>query len=800
MTYTIKFSSNTKTPFTIAEYRYDGIDSKDGHHTSLTLVGKGTTDYGEELWTNLVHMLENHCSMNEPPRPIEGQLWYDNSFAGKLKILKKPNPLDVPSKWVEIIDKESLREYLRDPEFFPISRLAADVYVPRNGSTIHGILKVNGRLDAWGGIISRRIPVASNEVVTLGYLNNEINKFNGKYLPLDITKAGSTVTTGNKTLTISGNLDITGTTSVADPVNETDAVNLRSLNTTLRKTGFSWPTQKVNTVLTSDGNVPRFTDITPDYICNIKKSENSVVNNYSVIASDPSKETAYWLNLDNDYLYTRKGTSTAIQEIFAPKKFNDVTLNGVVKDGNGSPGTSGYVLTSQGAGKAPVWSPGGSANNEPATPTETTSTGTGTGVLTSDGTSQKWVDGAIGQFLSITGNSSYNWIDIISNMVQNEKAGSATTGYFTRGYLQLPNNLLLQWIIGKPIYDATTLAPAPVVTDWYSYIANTGDFTFLNIPSVDITCRYKFEVPFETIFFKQVSTSITALTVNNTVNVNSNGEYKILDSGSTNTHVSVTLQVPASTVKVRPLLSPVIFAVGKSPSADVVAPNRVVFETSGSWTVPAGAKNVQFELIGGGGGGAGGYTNDNWNAGGGGGGSGGYTLYAEPTAVAGDVYTIVVGTGGVGGTGRTQSNTPVMPSAGTTSYIRKGTNTLEYAYGGGVQIKVTSELRTNVGGVGGVGHTRNGFNGGDGKPSKDNGGATATAGKGGDCPIPFAAGLYAGGGAPGKLGGKHPLENGGNGVGYGAGGGGGSITGKGGKPGIGGKGHDGVVIVTFDLE
>ena len=53
--------------------------------TSLTLVGRGTTEYGELLWNNIVHLLENFASSAQPTSPLTGQLWYDTQ-SGVMKV------------------------------------------------------------------------------------------------------------------------------------------------------------------------------------------------------------------------------------------------------------------------------------------------------------------------------------------------------------------------------------------------------------------------------------------------------------------------------------------------------------------------------------------------------------------------------------------------------------------------------------------------------------------------------------------------------------------------------------------
>lgn len=79
-----------------------------------------------------------------------------------------------------------------------------------------------------------------------------------------------------------------------------------------------------------------------------------------------------------------------------------------------------------------------------------------------------------------------------------------------------------------------------------------------------------------------------------------------------------------------------------------IANNIAVFDSSGSWTVPAGVTKIRARVWGGGGGG-GGSTGASGGAGGGGGGA-----YAESvlSVTPGTTYTVTVGSGGSGGSGR----------------------------------------------------------------------------------------------------------------------------------------------------
>lgn len=54
----------------------DGTINQD---TSLSLPGRAYTGYGKAVAENFLHLLENFANTTPPERPVEGQLWYDNT-------------------------------------------------------------------------------------------------------------------------------------------------------------------------------------------------------------------------------------------------------------------------------------------------------------------------------------------------------------------------------------------------------------------------------------------------------------------------------------------------------------------------------------------------------------------------------------------------------------------------------------------------------------------------------------------------------------------------------------------------
>lgn len=70
MAYQITKSNGTSGPIIS-----DG--AKDSSSTSLVLIGKNTTGYGQDFNTNFYKLLENFSSNTAPSNTINGQLWYD---------------------------------------------------------------------------------------------------------------------------------------------------------------------------------------------------------------------------------------------------------------------------------------------------------------------------------------------------------------------------------------------------------------------------------------------------------------------------------------------------------------------------------------------------------------------------------------------------------------------------------------------------------------------------------------------------------------------------------------------------
>lgn len=73
MTYTVRF-----TDF-VNKGSIEVADNTVNTDLSISLVGRGSTEFGTVIAENSLHMLENFASNSAPLNPVEGQLWYDTT-------------------------------------------------------------------------------------------------------------------------------------------------------------------------------------------------------------------------------------------------------------------------------------------------------------------------------------------------------------------------------------------------------------------------------------------------------------------------------------------------------------------------------------------------------------------------------------------------------------------------------------------------------------------------------------------------------------------------------------------------
>lgn len=120
ISYTINFTSDTKTPFVIPPGEYNGpnhlLESPPRPtkaHTSLNLPGAGTIRYGEMINEDLVHILENFYNVTPPPLPTYGQIWtsdnnhvhvYASSNRWSRMPIVNPDPSNAIDGDIQVVD------------------------------------------------------------------------------------------------------------------------------------------------------------------------------------------------------------------------------------------------------------------------------------------------------------------------------------------------------------------------------------------------------------------------------------------------------------------------------------------------------------------------------------------------------------------------------------------------------------------------------------------------------------------------------------------------------------------------
>jgi hypothetical protein len=201
MTYTIKFSDTNKTPFTIEELKKDGPGSLDGSHTDLILYGKGNSDYGEDLWNNLVHILENFSSAGPGPNnPIEGQLWYnkvDKTLSVYTEITPSTNPKTY--EWTKLIDIHALSNpTTMNGIISGLSTTLSTAYLEKTGGTLTGPLNINPYTTDATNDPAQNGKLAVSVSYLKSYIDNKLSTLDlASLIGFDIPPFGSTLDAGN---------------------------------------------------------------------------------------------------------------------------------------------------------------------------------------------------------------------------------------------------------------------------------------------------------------------------------------------------------------------------------------------------------------------------------------------------------------------------------------------------------------------------------------------------------------------------------------------------------------------------
>lgn len=359
MAYTIKFTSQKKLPFIIEDYRYDGAGSPTGQHTSLKLFGKGSSDYGESLWTNLVRMLENHCNYQAPDAPTVGQLWFNSSGSGSINVCKPIQNGSKINNWIPLIDKQTLKELLSNPNFLETGALPHYVKLARNGTNLNGDLEISGNVRVSGHLYAMRTPTVENEVLTLGYFTKYINENIGDSfvkLKSETQQDIDSIILFKKGVMIDAKLSKTEDTTVSNIIDlyeDWDFVTKNYVDKKITSSGLDWPTKFKDTVLVTDtdGVNVSFSKIMPSHIC------------YKVDNTKTEKTDDYVLTSDNTEVRWKPTGDTFVTVNGNNQKINGTkVLMAAIKlgdDAEAAAGKVGQVLTSNGPTAPPTWGEGG---------------------------------------------------------------------------------------------------------------------------------------------------------------------------------------------------------------------------------------------------------------------------------------------------------------------------------------------------------------------------------------------------------------------------------------------------------
>lgn len=276
-TYNINFSDNTISGKTTLQLAPNQVDTTS---TSLTVHGYGSLGYGEHLWENMVHLMENFCSRNiEPTAPTEGQLWYN--AANKSLNVRTTNTSGVPT-WVNVIPNYG---------FDATSGNLADDSVPTvsviKNILLQDYLKVSSGDFALGGKLTLNDSTSNYTLSGSIYIPNATtpsNKFDAASRFYVDSKIAEIVAAAITSITPSS---ITGVNakSVADVINKS---NDSTLFTYLARTGdVSFRTMTDSLILRqltkATANINDDEAISKRYLESVLSSGNNVVNSTNVV-------------------------------------------------------------------------------------------------------------------------------------------------------------------------------------------------------------------------------------------------------------------------------------------------------------------------------------------------------------------------------------------------------------------------------------------------------------------------------------------------------------------------------------
>jgi hypothetical protein len=159
--------------------------------TALGLPGRNFSGYGQALNTNFVRMLENFASASVPANPVRGQLWYDTSGTGVLRLCPADNTLSANS-WLVLASTNN------------------------QGNTTLGNLTVTDDLFVGGNITAGKDIAGDTITVRLATVTANLSAANANINSANLSSVRTqTITTGSSTTagSFTGILTITGNSS-----------------------------------------------------------------------------------------------------------------------------------------------------------------------------------------------------------------------------------------------------------------------------------------------------------------------------------------------------------------------------------------------------------------------------------------------------------------------------------------------------------------------------------------------------------------------------------------------------------
>ena len=137
MAYTI-YNNDGTVLLTLADGTTDSIS------TSLTLVGRNVSNYGQILMNDLVKLMGNFAGPNEPVSPIVGQLWYD-SAEGRVKVydlnqIFRPitSTLEAASLPVDLVPNDFWFDTLNQQLYYAQSGFVTPTLIAPKDSALYG--------------------------------------------------------------------------------------------------------------------------------------------------------------------------------------------------------------------------------------------------------------------------------------------------------------------------------------------------------------------------------------------------------------------------------------------------------------------------------------------------------------------------------------------------------------------------------------------------------------------------------------------------------------------------------------